>query len=59
LPGEAEVILWRARTPEEYRQVLASSLEEHGRLARLIDNLLFLARGENPRMQIERVGCDV
>jgi two-component system heavy metal sensor histidine kinase CusS len=54
LIGEAEVALSRARTPEEYRQVLESSLEEYGRLSRMIDNLLFLARAENPETGIER-----
>ncbi|HZD04678.1 MAG TPA: histidine kinase dimerization/phospho-acceptor domain-containing protein, partial [Longimicrobiales bacterium] len=47
LRGEAEVALGRARTPGEYRQVLESSLEEHGRLTELIDRLLFLARAES------------
>ena len=46
--GEAEVALARARTVEEYREVLESSLEEAVRLSNLIGNLLFLARTENP-----------
>lgn len=54
LRGEAEVALGRPRSPEEYREVLGSSLEECGRLSRLIDNLLFLARTENPQTQVER-----
>ncbi len=44
LMGEAEVALVQERTPEEYRQHLASATEEYARLARLVDNLLFLAR---------------
>lgn len=44
LMGEAEVALGQDRTPEEYRRVLVSATEEHARLARLVDNLLFLAR---------------
>jgi two-component system, OmpR family, heavy metal sensor histidine kinase CusS len=47
LRGEAEVALGRVRTPEEYREVLGSCLEECGRLTRLIDSLLFLARAES------------
>src|SRR5262249_8923070 len=43
LRGEVEVALTRPRPPEEYRDVLGSCLEECGRLARLIDSLLFLA----------------
>lgn len=46
LRGEAEVALSRARSPEEYRRVIESSLEEYERLSRLIDNILFLARTE-------------
>ncbi|HWY87756.1 MAG TPA: heavy metal sensor histidine kinase, partial [Gemmataceae bacterium] len=59
LRGEAEVALSRPRSPEEYREVLTSNLEECGRLARLIDRMLFLARAENPEMQITREPCDV
>lgn len=54
LRGEAEVALTRSRTPEEYEAILASSLEEYERLSRLIDNLLFLARAENPEATLKR-----
>jgi two-component system heavy metal sensor histidine kinase CusS len=47
LRGEAEVALGKPRSPEEYREVLGSCLEECGRLTRLIDSLLFLARAES------------
>lgn len=53
LMGEAEVALSQERTPEEYRKVLESGLEEHMRLTRMIDALLFLARSEHPANQIE------
>jgi two-component system heavy metal sensor histidine kinase CusS len=53
LMGEAEVALSQDRTPEEYRKVLESGLEEHMRLARMIDALLFLARSEHSANQIE------
>jgi two-component system, OmpR family, heavy metal sensor histidine kinase CusS len=46
LRGEAGVALSKARTAEEYRRTLESSLEEYARLARLIENMLFLARAE-------------
>lgn len=59
LRGEAEVALSQLRTPEEYREVLGSCLEECSRLARLIDSLLFLARAESPQAQIDRVPLDV
>jgi len=54
LRGEAEVALAQGRSPEEYKQVLGSGLEECARLAKLIDSLLFLARADNPEMQIAR-----
>jgi two-component system heavy metal sensor histidine kinase CusS len=59
LRGEAEVALGKARSAEEYREVLGSGLEECGRLARLIDNLLFLARAESPETQIVREPADM
>jgi two-component system heavy metal sensor histidine kinase CusS len=54
LRGEVEVALSRARTADEYRETLGSCLEESGRLARLIDSLLFLARSENPKTALVR-----
>jgi two-component system heavy metal sensor histidine kinase CusS len=59
LRGEAEVALGKPRTPEEYREVLGSCLEECGRLSRLIDNLLFLARAEDPKTEVARERVDV
>lgn len=53
LMGEAEIALSQERTAEEYRKVLESGLEEHMRLARMIDALLFLARSEHPATPIE------
>ena len=54
LMGEAEVALSKLRTGEEYREVLASSLEELTHLSHMIDALLFLARAENPNITIHR-----
>jgi two-component system, OmpR family, heavy metal sensor histidine kinase CusS len=59
LQGEAEVALSRPRTKEEYRRVLESSLEEFERLSRLIKNLLFLARAENPQMVIHAATIEI
>src|SRR5208283_625162 len=52
--GEAEVALARARTVDEYRDVLGSCLEEAVRLSGLIGDLLFLARAESPLTQLHR-----
>jgi len=57
--GEVEVALGKARAPEEYREVLESSLEECLRLSRIIDSLLFLARAEHPETQIRREPLDI
>lgn len=59
LRGELEVGLGRARTPDEYRDALGSSLEECARLGRIIDGLLFLARADHPAAQIRRDRVDV
>ncbi|MBI3611513.1 MAG: heavy metal sensor histidine kinase [Nitrospirae bacterium] len=58
LMGEAEVALSRMRTPEEYREVLESGLEEYARLSRMIDGLLFLARAESAERTIDRTPLD-
>ena len=59
--GEAEVALARARTIDEYRDALESSLEEAVRLSDLIGNLLFLARTESPltNLRLEQVDVSV
>jgi two-component system heavy metal sensor histidine kinase CusS len=46
LLGEAEGVLTRPRSADEYREVIESSLEELQRLSGMIDNLLFLARAQ-------------
>jgi two-component system heavy metal sensor histidine kinase CusS len=57
--GEAEVALARARTVDEYRDVLESSLEESVRLSELIGDLLFLARAESPLNELRRERVNV
>lgn len=59
LRQQAEVALRQDRTPEEYRDVLGSSLEELDRLRRLADDTLFLARAADPRVAIAREPLDV
>ena len=58
LRQQAEVALRRARTPEEYRDILGSSLEELDRLRRLADDTLFLARTADPRATVSREPLD-
>lgn len=44
--GELELCLRNPKTPDQYRTVLESSLEEILRLSKIIDNLLSLAKAE-------------
>jgi len=57
--GEAEVALARARTVDEYREVLGSCLEEAVRLSDLIGDLLFLARAESPLAHLHRESTNI
>ncbi|HTA23447.1 MAG TPA: heavy metal sensor histidine kinase [Terriglobales bacterium] len=57
--GEAEVSLARARSADEYRDVIESCLEEAVRLSDLIGDLLFLARAESPLTHLRRERVDV
>jgi two-component system OmpR family sensor kinase len=54
LRGDIEVALRRERTPEEYQRVLKSSLEEIGRLTKLTEDLLTLARSDADQSVLER-----
>ena len=58
LMGEAEVALAKPRSPEEYQQVLGSSLEELRHLLHMIESLLFLARAESTDIRIESTVFD-
>ncbi|SEL02662.1 two-component system, OmpR family, heavy metal sensor histidine kinase CusS [Nitrosovibrio tenuis] len=58
LRGEAEVALSRPREAKEYREILASSLEEYGRLSRMIDSLLFLAKADSVQATVTCLPLD-
>lgn len=47
LMTQTQVSLSRPRTPEEYREILYSSLEEYERLARMTSDMLFLAKADH------------
>jgi heavy metal sensor kinase len=53
LKGELEVILKKMRSPEEYKDVLSSSLQEINRLSRLIEDLLALSRFDSKVMKLD------
>jgi two-component system heavy metal sensor histidine kinase CusS len=43
---QTEVALSRSRSADEYREILASNLEEYERIARMVGDMLFLAKAE-------------
>jgi len=47
LMTQSQVTLSQARSMEEYREILYSNMEEYERMAQMIDDMLFLAKGDN------------
>jgi two-component system heavy metal sensor histidine kinase CusS len=56
--GTSEVALTRTRSTSEYQALLASNIEECDRVSRMIENVLFLARVENPQFALRRTEFD-
>ena len=56
---QTQVALARERTADEYEALLASNLEEYERLARMIENTLFLARADNAQLALAGTALDV
>lgn len=54
LRGEAEMVLIKGRSNEDYRACIESATEEYERLTRMVDALLFLARTEHPDAQLDK-----
>lgn len=59
LMTQTQVALTRARTLEEYRELLGSNLEEYERLARMIGDMLFLAQADNHLLAPRREPVDL
>jgi heavy metal sensor kinase len=59
LRGEAEIALMQSSTPEQYRRVLGSQLEEFEKLTRMINQLLTLARAESGEVAISSEPLDL
>lgn len=59
LRGEIEVALSRARSEEDYRDILGSCLEECARISRVIKTLLFLARSDTASDALRRESVDI
>jgi two-component system heavy metal sensor histidine kinase CusS len=56
---QTQVTLSKARSPEEYRDVLASNAEEFERLSRMISDMLFLAKADNHLIVPDRQPVDL
>ncbi len=63
LMTQTEVALSRSRSAHEYREVLYSSLEEYERLARMISDMLFLAKTDHamilPRNEVVDLTAEI
>ncbi len=59
LMTQTEVALARTRSAEEYREILYSNLEEYDRLARMIADMLFLAKADNGLIVPNRESIDL
>lgn len=58
LMTQAQVAVSKSRSSDDYREVLYSALEEYDRLARMISDMLFLAKADNKQLvpRYEEVG---
>lgn len=54
LLGQSQVMLARPRAESDYQALLESNIEELERLARMIDNMLFLARADHAGQALDR-----
>ncbi|KAB0599104.1 heavy metal sensor histidine kinase [Castellaniella defragrans] len=59
LRTQTEVALSRTRTVEQYREILYSNLEEYERMARMVDDMLFLAQADNKLLKPESAAIDL
>ncbi|QKV52138.1 heavy metal sensor histidine kinase [Comamonas antarctica] len=59
LMGHNQQMLNQPRSVEDYENLLVSKQEEYERLARMIDNMLFLARAEKPEAMLQLKPLDL
>lgn len=59
LMGQTQVALSRVRSPAEYREVLASNLEEYERLSRIVADMLFLAKADHAQIALRKTPVDL
>ena len=63
LMTQTQVALAKSRTADEYREILYSNLEEYDRLARMVADMLFLAKADHglviPHRERVEIGAEV
>jgi two-component system heavy metal sensor histidine kinase CusS len=59
LMTQTQVALSRARTVEEYREILYSNMEEYERMAQMVGDMLFLAQQDNGEGKRESAKIDL
>ena len=55
---QTEVVLSQPRETEEYQNLLSSNYEEFGRLARMVESMLFLARADHDQVALSTEQLD-
>lgn len=56
---QTQVALGRARTLDEYRELLYSNLEEQERLAKMVNDMLWLAKSDHGLLKLVQVPLDL
>ncbi len=56
---QTQVAVSKARSADEYREILYSNLEEYERLTRMVSDMLFIAKAENGLLVPERLEMDL
>jgi two-component system heavy metal sensor histidine kinase CusS len=59
LMTQTQVALSRARTIDEYREILYSNMEEYERMAQMVGDMLFLAQADNGASEKETTDLDL
>jgi len=59
LMTQTHVALSRARTIDEYREILYSNVEEYERMAQMVGDMLFLAQADNRTSKRESIEVDL
>lgn len=55
---QTQVLLSKSRSIEDYQALMASNIEEYERLARMLDNMLFLARADDAKVTVAKKTLD-